>query len=441
MTLRTFSDIFEGVVDAGDPIVADQAYAAKEAFIVTVPAVGGPYIDANGKTYASGANLSAFFETGGTAPADPTNITPAEFLLMTGIDSSLTGGATATYQGLQVQEWVPSPAFPHITGSDQTFSTGIDMTNASHVEVWVREQAGGSNRSFMVAIDVAGQPDDATPDAIDGPYDVWHMNASVINKANGDVTVRSVNWAPELTRIVVVFNAVNGFVIPTGTQLVTPRSLVVTSPTATPDITIIEEQAARYFVNVTAGQRLVLGAVSDVTVELVSALDGVIIAQATGPNPTVTFTETPVSVPQVQTFQQDNAAAGPATPIEGWQFDMRSDSRQIRIYNSSGKKRMIRTANAYRESTGGGDGLGTANLGARNIGMDAGDIYGITTNDLAFNSGGGAAAGDVEYAVVDVWEFDDTDRLLFTKIHTLHVSCAVGNSFVNNDWRVEVIPA
>lgn len=127
MTLRPFSDIFEGTVDAGDPIVAGQAYTAKEPFIVTIPAAGGPYIDANGKTYANGANVTAFFETGGTAPADPANITTAEFLLMSVTDDAV--GAGADGDNLRVE--IPVGDSSIVSANWSVTDVGFDLTSAN----------------------------------------------------------------------------------------------------------------------------------------------------------------------------------------------------------------------------------------------------------------------------------------------------------------------
>jgi len=109
-----------------------------------------------------------------------------------------------------------------------------------------------------------------------------------------------------------------GYAAPLATELVTPRSLVVTSPAATPDIVIIEEKVDRYFVNVTPGQQLVLGAVTDATITLGPAPEGslqTIMAQATGPNPTVTFAESPVPGPVVVTGA--DLLDGTWTPLAG----------------------------------------------------------------------------------------------------------------------------
>lgn len=269
---------------------------------------------------------------------------------------------------------------------------------------------------------------------------LWSL---VTNKGTGAVTIEGVTLATGEGAWVQADGGVDGpMVTPLGGGGgggVTERSLVVTSPTATPPITILEEQAARYFVNVTPGSRLALGAVTDADIALISPIDGLITAQATGPNPTVTFTEEAVSVPQVATFQQSGSTW--STPaVEGWEFRMNGGgSRQIEIRNASGKKRFYRVESVWRESTGGGDALSN-NGSSKTRALDDGESTTLAATDLSFNNGGGAASGDIEYGSVTVYEFDDLDRMIFAPIHQLSVSAGVGNSYINNDWRVEVQP-
>ncbi len=145
-------------------------------------------------------------------------------------------------------------------------------------------------------------------------------------------------------------------------------------------------------------------------------------------------------------FQTGNGVLGPSIAngdavddIAGWQFNARSDIRQIRMTNVSGRKRVIQTSPVARESVGGGDALNTGTWGMETIAYDAGDTRQITGIDFQFNTGGGAAAGDVEYAMLKVYEFDPTDRLEINLIHELWISMAVGNGWVGNDWRVKLV--
>lgn len=381
-------------------------------------------------------------------PADDTKLIASE--------SSGTP-ATATYNGQQVQTWTPTPAFPHLTAADQFFDTGIDITGADHVIVWAREQSS-NGRGKASFIDVAGQTDKAQPITIDSPYDTWHIVAYVDNKATGRVAVRNHNWASELTRIDVVHNAANGFVIPTATTSKAQIDVSVSGDSTTLNggdangkflegagtNSLIVDLPAGQSINKTATETAI-NAIAGVNAVVTDAINGVIeftVADGTG-NVAFPITHVPaVGNTQVFEFTQDNSALGPTPSIEGWQFDMRSDHKQIRIYNNSGNKRMIHTSGGYRESSRNGDAMGTGNLGQRSQGMDPGTGYSVTSTDLAFNTGDAtvdAKDGDVEYAVIDVWEFDGTDRLKFSKLHTLNVSCVIGSGFNNNNWRVEVV--
>lgn len=199
---------------------------------------------------------------------------------------------TSTYTGLQkISEWVnPSPG-TQIGTSLTAYATGLDMTNVDRVLV-----------NFIDTANLKAYPHQFNPKIRDQSWfwgysgETSHAEIIITDLATGAMQFRrGGSRALYLHSVELWAEAANGFVIPTASQLVTDRQLVVTSPTATPNITIIEEQASRYLVNVTAGKQLVLGPVVDANIQLLSPIDGVIIAQATGPNPTVTFTE--VNVP------------------------------------------------------------------------------------------------------------------------------------------------
>jgi len=164
------------------------------------------------------------------------------------------------------------------------------------------------------------------------------------------------------------------------------------------------------------------------------------IAEGTG-NVTFPITHVPAfDGVQVFEFTSNNNENKPDTFIEEWQFAMGTTSRQIRITNNSANKRVIIPAPFSRESVPGGDGMHQGNYSSNLIAFNAGQNRVITHNDYVWNNGGGKLEGDIEFSVLKVYEFDATDRLKFTHIHTLHVSCAVGHSFNGNDWRVEVHP-
>lgn len=126
--------------------------------------------------------------------------------------------------------------------------------------------------------------------------------------------------------------------------------------------------------------------------------------------------------------------------IEGWRFAMPNTSRQIRVQNLSGKRRMFRSSVlAFK-----GHNLLDGAFGVKTGTLDPGEHTTLAETDFSWTIGGGDVSGDVEMAEVIVYEFpeyENDNRLGFpVAIHKFWIRAAVGHSFNKNDFDVVFYP-
>ncbi len=367
--------------------------------------------------------------------------TGSNFLLI--YDDGTLKTTMSTYSGRQlVTKKTYGSVLPFaLTGNFQTVDLSTDL-NGAIIEIDYRPINDQHVSTASVSVDAINL--NSPNQALFHWYDTSYIRMNIVDetaKNSGQIQLLHANTAMEIIEIRVYKDAINGFVIPTGKDLVTTRQLVITSPTFTPNVTIIEESASRYYANVTSGQKLVLGTTSDVNITLISPADGLFIAQATGENPTVTFTETPL-IDNVQIFtwtgNNDNGNAylgnDESGGVLGWNFNMvGSGSRQIRIQNVSNRRRVF-TSQGFARST---DNSLFAGAGIKTAALDPTENTTLNVTDYSFPN-----AGDVEYSLVEVFEFqagsDANTMLPPIKIQEFKISAKVGSSYNSNQWRVEL---
>ncbi len=216
-----------------------------------------------------------------------------------------------------IHEWEGNAS----AANEATIDFGADLTGAEWALMWFDNSgATGYSTPYVVPM-VQPLSDPNAPILVDG-YANGHADIDQVNLAAGTIRFRAVSLG-NLQKVIFYGHVDNAVVRAVGQEFMTMRPLAVTSPTATPNISIAEETAGRYKVNVTPGSRLVLGAVSGANLTLEDPVNGWIIAQATGSNPTVTFTEEVTSLPVVVNLV-NNAGEWFATGVDGIEMHMGS---------------------------------------------------------------------------------------------------------------------
>ena len=261
----------------------------------------------------------------------------------------------------------------------------------------------------------------------------------------------------------VMVETVNAVTIAAIDRIQTPRIVTLTgsifhvdSPNRNSDTqaTVYENLSNQVWVDVPAGQKIVSVATVPVNKATLGDLDLTNQRQAVNisTDSDIALTVTLGAVTGVHditifNFQTDNTIFGPSIAngdavdnIGGWQFDARSDTRQARLKNVSGRRRFVKTASIWRGASSGGSVFPTTTYPNHTMGFEVDQARQLNPTNLDFTVGGGAAAGQVEYGIYEVFEFtDDTDRLEYNKIHEIWVSMAVGHAWVANDWRVKLV--
>ena len=246
-------------------------------------------------------------------------------------------------------------------------------------------------------------------------------------------------------------------------RIQTPRTVTLTGSTFHTDspnrnsdtqATVYENLSNQVWVGVPAGQKIV--SVSTVPTNKATLGDLDLTNQRQAVNIStdmdVALTVTLGSVTGIHditifNFQTDNAVLGPSIAngdvvdnIGGWRFDARSDTRQARLHNVSGRRRFVRTASIWRGASSTGSNFPSNTYPNHTFGFETGQARQLNPTNVDFSVGGGAADGQVEYGIYEVFEFpDDADRLEYNKIHEIWVSMAVGHSWINTDWRVKLV--
>ena len=244
--------------------------------------------------YMSDAGTFDFNQDGNPITVEEGDILQYQVYEWVKLGSDLTGDGT--YFGPQeIARW--EGQFGISNGTHLSLDVGLDITKAEYLELIYRKgTVPGGNWIYTSTWYNPGTEARHLAHYYDNQYH-WVRKGATDNT----IEIRSYSEAGHyLIGVRAMVTAENGFYIPEGTELVTTRNMVVTSPTPTSDITIVEQQPSQHFINVTPGKLLVLDNSSDANVSLISPKDGLIAAQATGVSPTVTFSE--IDAPQTPSY-------------------------------------------------------------------------------------------------------------------------------------------
>lgn len=202
--------------------------------------------------------------------------------------------------------------------------------------------------------------------------------------------------------------------IDTSFTVPTKKTATITAASGNSSLDVYDEFFTKATVAVTAGNQLVLGAVTDATVALIPGTVDTFQMTSVGANPAVTFTEELVPVEKKPKSILTRANAGVQVAVEGMSFTMAtSGQRQVMVRNNDGANAITWT----REWNGG-----------------EGDYYYATTN---LSTSWVRLTG---YAFTAVGH---EDRLTIVRNSTgelWHVRAKVGSGFNNNIFRIDYFP-
>lgn len=253
--------------DDSAPVAVAQTYPANQTVIVNVPTVGGPFVDSKGNTYPPGSIQTAKHPTGGVIQAGA-DITVAEFLMLEVATGTETPGGVGDFVSLsdtpaalgapgesvvvnaagdKLDFITPPPPNATRTSINRAehndaivyplangvLDLGFDWQTGDFIRFYLRRTNDGAWRTVDIKAQLPSRGDFDTVDLIFASASgAQGMNVVVGGSGTAGWEIREAElW---------VYGD-NGHYIPTGTELVTERTLTLTTPSGATTHTVYDE--------------------------------------------------------------------------------------------------------------------------------------------------------------------------------------------------------